>query len=220
LLEFALQDSDNRLSEAATGDLMFRMMHRPLTQDEFSQLEAKLKAGLEPQAIAAAGFLSRCRHNDITQRAKAIVARYIAQINHPPPIGGDGSYLSSEAYWCNAYILCLCELDQARVRGILQDQLARTRDKRVTIWLTIASGMLGEEGVGEELCRIVESKSDASTRALALRAYALVAKQKAIPLLRRFINDRTPGGAGCHGVMNPLQIVARDELAELEGRRP
>jgi hypothetical protein len=219
VLEFALQDSDKRLSEAATGDLIFREIHRPLMQHEFSRLDAKLEAGFEPEAVSVAEFLTRCGHNDARQRVKAIIARFIALVRQPPRIRRLGGYLSSEASWCNQYILCLQKLDQTVVRELLKSELAQAKDNRVTTWLMIAGGMLGEESLAEDLCRIVESETDVSVRAMALRGYARTAKQKAVPFLRHFVNDRIPGGADCHGVY-PLQIVARDELAELEGRRP
>lgn len=84
----------------------------------------------------------------------------------------------------------------------------------------IAAGMLGDESVVEQVRGIVESEPDVSMRALALRAYAWTAKQKAIPFLRQFANDQTTGGTDCHGRLFPLQIVARDELAELEPKTP
>jgi len=221
LLEFALRRDDKLVSEVAISRLSLRTIHRPLSQNEFSQLETKLKTDPEPQALSNAKFLARCRQNDITRRAKAIIARFIWQLNHPPKFRVFDSYVSSEAWWCNAYILCLLEMDQARVRKLLKDELEKAKSKRVATWLTIASGMLGEESLAEELCRIVESEPDISVRAMALSGYAMAVKGKAIPFLRRFINYRIPGAADSKSnYSNPLQIAARDELARLEEKRP
>ncbi|MFA7003352.1 MAG: hypothetical protein WC429_04880 [Verrucomicrobiia bacterium] len=221
LLEFAIHPLNKLVSEIAIGGLSLRTIHRPLSRDEFSQLVSELRAIEEPRALGIAEILSRCKHNDVTQRAAPIITRFIWQLGHPPRVWSYPALVSSKAWWCNKYILCLRELDQGRVRELLKGELAKTKDKHVAIWLTIALGMLGEESVTEELRRIVESEADISMRELALSGYAMAAKDKAIPFLRHFITARSSGGAESQSSdLNHLQMIARNELGRLEEKRP
>ncbi len=70
--------------------------------------------------------------------------------------------------------------------------------------------MAGDETAEEGLLQIIQTPTeDVSTRAEALRAYARVAKEKAIPMLETLSQDKTPGPDPLHP---PLAIVASDEL--------
>lgn len=218
LLELTLQSDDRELSAMALVRLENRTVQRFLTRQEVRVLTSWIEEGNVIQAGMAARLLARSTRNDAVERMKPIISRFTSEVESPSAVRDiNDSYLSGEVYALNQFLIAFSTVDAPVVISLLRSELQGAGGERLRNWLTIAMGMAGDEAVSEELRQIINTEKDVSVRAVALRAYAHAAKEKAIPVLAAFVEDRTSiGKSTFYGELFPLQIVARDELARLK----
>jgi hypothetical protein len=196
-----------------------RIIDFPLTETQIRSLTERID---HPSGLIAADWgyvLARARHVDSERIITPVVERFKRAIREgkgPLPYYR-GSYLDDDAYFLNGFTRVFPFLRQDIATPVLKREIGEAQDARARLWLMIAAGMNGDEGVGEELLRVVDAENEnSSVRALALRAYARAVREKAIPLLQRYQGDKTPGP---NPRRPPLDLVARDELSRL-GVRP
>lgn len=219
LLDLVLQDPNGNLGALCMQGLENRPVNHPLTERQLQILMGRVQNADVIQAGMVARLLARCNSNDAVIRARPIIARFKKEIANPgaarPPAG---SYLSAQTYALNQFLLAFSSLKDARVGNLLAQEIAAPGEANTLKWLTIAKGFTGDDSVAANLQTIAQQDKDLSIRAVALRAYARAAKEKAIPFLMTFVDDKNVAGEDSHGKLYPLQIVSQGEITMLKNK--
>ena len=218
LLENAYRDRD--VGNLSLARLAGRPVNRPLSPEELESWRLRVQNSNAFQAGATARLLSLCWLNNVEQRAKPIIARFTKEVLVQEPVGEvHGSYLSARTVRLNQFLIAFSQFKDPMIIRLLQQEVKSQVDPLIIQWLTFARGFAGDDSVATQLQSLVAQEKDASTKAVALRAYSRSAKEAALPLLETFLNDKTVTGNGSHGPYYGLQIVARDEIARFRTHR-
>jgi hypothetical protein len=224
LLKIAIDDEDTAVANFAAGSLEKRLIPRALASNELANVIARMRNCDPFTAVRWASLLARVRDaqpSDAALRIGAIVDRYEAETTNAASFRASGSYLSSQAFKLNAFLMVMPHMDASNAVSIVKRHHAQTVDPTVRKWLLFARGMCRDQTVIEELRQFVsDSEEDVSERALALKAYALAAGTNAIPFLESLIENtevgyvpgHPPSELGDQVTTRPLQSVARGEL--------
>lgn len=217
LLERFLTDPDARVSLDALSRLQNRTIRTPVPHAQVTNLLARV--GTEDIHIAGpiAGVLSKTQGLDESEVAASVVGRFAREITESPladeGMSLHGAYLSRRAIALNQFVLAIANLNPVAVRPQLAEKLRIASDDVAKKWLWIALGISRDSSVETELLAIVRDEGeDVSLRALALRAYARAMGKQAVPVLKSYLTDKTPGA---DPRTRPMHIVAHDELARL-----
>lgn len=227
LLELAVSDSDEAFRSAALGFLANRPISRPLSAGERAVLVELVSQLPALRAATAALVLAQCSTIPAEERARVIVSRLAKEAVLPsntPEKRVAGSSLSVEVYELYRFILAMEAInDPASVLTVLKEHGRANPDNgAVAKWLLIGQGFTGSREAAVPLKELLLGETDASLKAVALRAYARSAKRDAIPLLEGYLKERTSQETGVpvmHGEhRDPLEVAARGELARLRAR--
>lgn len=219
LLEIALHEADGAMAEMAGICIDNRIIRIPLSDQDLNSLIRRIETADGRVAAHWAYCLARAEQVDSRKLAAPAVRRLVQAVvsDQVPPVYNDGLYISTEAWYINQFLRPLWYIDSSASLPLLKDAMAATNDSRLRKWLLIARGFAGDAEVANELRQIIENQQeDASVRALALRAYAGARKELALPFLESYLDDATPGP---NPKAPPLQIVAKDAIAELRRRQ-
>ena len=213
LLQIALNDPDSEVSRRATSSIDNRVIRRQLTAEEWATLKQRIKTGSSGEAQTWAYILAHSSLIHDPQIVESIIERFMEDVQNPSLDASRphlGSYITGKAKALNSYLRAFFFMDSALAIPALKSRMTTAADEKALKWLTIASGMAGDESHAPALQKIVEDGGeDISLRAEALRAYARAAKAAAIPLLERLLDDKT---AGPDPLRPPLAVVSRSEL--------
>jgi HEAT repeat protein len=224
LLELAATDSDEAVRGAAMNLLSNRAISRPVSEGEKNMLLELVSKAPAVGAATASQVLANCSTIASVQRARVIVSRFLKEASVPsktPVARYMGSYLSAEVMELNGFIIALVAIDDPDTVVRLLKEAASTLggNERTRKWSMVAQGFVGSEDVADSLKQLVETEADESIKAVTLRAYARSAKRNAIPLLEHYLKQSTASKPETpimiHRSGDPLEIVARDELALL-----
>ncbi|RYX83891.1 hypothetical protein EON83_12170 [bacterium] len=190
---------------------------RALDTKELKIVATYLKEGDAYQAASAARFLANAQQNEAMQRLTPMLARFKEVVESPlslPPTGL--SYLSSEAYVINIFLLSISRIKPAQtVVNALEKERAGKATPKQQQWLTAAAGFAGDKRVAPQLKDLFDKETDASFKAVLLRAYAWSAQEAAIPTLQTLQNDESVTayieGKPQHGI----SLIAQGELKRL-----
>ena len=191
-----------------------------LPQEDWDRILERIRRADESSYFWAALALWVRGHRP-AELPDAVVDLLVKQVNvpvprNPPPVFG--TYGSAESVRLVSYLNLLERSDRERTIALLQTALPTAQDSRVALWYKIALGLLGETTVTDDLLAAVEDpRVELARRALALRAYAVVAGETARPVLERYLQDTNlvygvPSGPA-------LGIVARNELGRLNNKQ-
>ena len=210
---------DGNVGSPSLARLTGRRIPRRLSPDELESWIKQLQNGNADHAGMVARLLSLCSFNDVQKRADSIVARFIKEIlvqKSASKAEITNSYLSPQALRLTQFLVAFLQFHDMSVVRSLQRSAKLQTDPAVLKWLKIGIGFAGDASVAPELRLMVDQEKDASTKAIALRAYSRAANGEALPLLKRYLNDPTVTNQGMHGPQYGLQMVARGEIARLQ----
>lgn len=214
-----MTDSREDVRYGAMIALENRTIARPLLTDEWKTLVDAINEANGLRAGTAARVLAKCLGHPAEDRAKAILPRFVREINAPSESAAQSlGYLSPRVMRLNQFLLAFSDLRSAGVVSLLKEEAGKA-SAETRSWLIMARGMAGDNSVAAELREYVEDEHDLSNKAVALRAYSRCLGQQALPALEKYEKDATALASRDHHGTNPmpLQIVARDELARLRG---
>ena len=220
LLQWIAQDPGGNLANQSIKYFQYRNIYRALSEDEMAALQWRLQNLGGYDAAQAARVLGKATHNNAVIRAKWVIASYKREIENPtPPRPTDPGYLSEPVGLLNRFLLAIADINDPVTTQLLNQELLTARSERLRKWLTVALGFAGDEKVAAELKSLVISDADSSVRVVALTAYAHSAREKAVPFLETFLNDKTETGGKGHLVPNyGLRSAAQSGLAILRKR--
>lgn len=210
---------------SALGFLENREVRRPLSEEEFGALEARVKSDNVIGAGTAARVLAKCIKVPADLRVGTVLPRFVQAVVSPTPVEPVGHvYVSPRVYALNQFLLAFSYIGEPAVAP-LQAQRAAATDPELHKWLTLALGRAGEAGVAGELEEVVKNDPDRYVRWTAVRAYARSAGAGAISLLRSLLTDETESEYYRDPFGHPYRLIAgaaRAELSRLElgGVRP
>ena len=224
LLETAFKDTVPQVAQLAANCIDNRQIPRALTEAEVKAALDHLKGESTPTGVIWARLLAGAPHLDpatVQKITETICDRFVSEITTPLKVRlYESGYISGDVHWLNQFLIAFASLDSGGSIPVLKERRADVTDPNVRKWLMIALGMSRDPNVGDELRALVENDNeDVSLRAIALRAYAQSTHIKAIPLLEKFLNDKTPGPKPNSP---PLAIVSQGELFKLRNdvKRP
>lgn len=214
LVELACDPFNATIAAQALHAIGNRPIDFALTDDQVQFLLAQIREGDVINAAAAAGLLSRCQNNDTGLITHVVLARYCKELVDPQELAPvTGSYVSPRVYVLNLFLVAFGNLDD---KGITVTKAAAENTRK---WLTLALGMCGDPSVAPEIETLIKKDPDPYLRTVAVRAYARSAGQKAVPLLKTLLADKTeseydrlPDGSPVY----PIRLAAQDELTRLE----
>ncbi len=223
LLEVAMAASDEGVQTVALNFLANRPIKRPLIAGEKAALVELVSQSSALRAATASLVLAKCTAISGEERARVIVPRFLRAVSEPSqPLmgGGMGSSLSAEASELTQFVLALEAIQSPNsVLERLKEGSLTYSNEKARKWSLVAQGFMGSSEVAAELQELVEKESDLSLQALTLRAYARSAKYDAIPLLERYLEERTSSKPArpvmLHTSGDPLEDAARGELFRL-----
>lgn len=226
LLQRAYLESNN--TKQLLARLTGRSINRRLSEKELQNWISWINSDDGGQAGMAARFLSKCSFNDVEERAKPIVTRFVQELvvqkaatlqqgkkvaERDKEETGLANETEARLGRLGEFLLAFSNFNDPKVVALLQQQAKEGTDPAVLFWLTIALGFAGDDSVAAKLKNIVTQERDASTKAVALRAYCRAAKFTALPLLRVIMIEhiKTQGA----GSRNVLMMTAESELFRL-----
>jgi hypothetical protein len=218
LVNIALDGGRGSVARSALGALGNRPIRAEISEQQLGTLANIIGQDNVIAAGAGARVLSRCTAVAGSRRVEMILARFKKELAQPSPAPASAmGYLSSEVSALNQFLLAFSNIGADALPALRRElAVAQTRGQRE--WLELALGMAGDQDVLASIRRIVETHQDASTRAVAVRAYARSGGQEAVPFLESIKDDETrSAGRGRHGgSMFPIRIAVQGELARLQ----
>jgi M42 glutamyl aminopeptidase len=222
LLDLVLNDKDRELAESAAAAIPDQIvLRRKFSEAEQKKLAAKISDDRIGVAAKWAFLLSRAEQVDNQRVAVPLIERFATAANDNavkvgvPVYGSDLSRKGGEMLW---FLRVFPYLDASTTVPLLKAAMTQAKDQEAKRWWLMALGMTGDKTVGSELRAIVESKTeDVSVRALALMAYGYALEEEALPLLRSYENDPTPGPNPYEP--SPLRNRSRSTTAKILGHK-
>lgn len=227
LLELATTDPDERVRAGALGYLSVpRTIQRPVTAEEKAALFAMVSED-SLMAGSAALVVASCVSIPAEERARVVVSRFVRE-TMAAPLPADVLYpgitVSADVFRLLRFVVALEKIESpSDALAVLEEESSRlTADEGAGKWLLIAQGFLESRAAAAPLLNLVETETDLSLKAVALRAYARSAKHDAIPVLERYREEREaylpPRHLGL-GSRDPLYNAAIGELARLKRQK-
>jgi hypothetical protein len=224
LLELATTDPDERVRNGALAYLSVpRTIQRPVTAEEKAALFAMVSED-SLMAGSAALVVAICVSIPAEERARVVASRFVRE-TMTPPLPADilypGITVSGDVFRLLRFVVALEKIGSpSEALAVLEEESSRiTADEDAGRWLLIAQGFLESRAAATPLLNLVETETDVSLKAVALRAYARSAKHDAIPVLERYREEREaylpPRHLGL-GSRDPLYNAAAGELARLK----
>lgn len=219
LLEICLDRSEEGLSEQALGSLYYRPINKVLTKEEISVLARMLLDESIFTATTAAQVLSRCQKNDTILLMQPVVERFRREVLHPADIGSAGdTYLSPQVLILNQFLVAFSNFGQAGI-GLLRHELDQATDPELQKWIVLALGMCRDSSIAKRIRTILGSDPDRYVRAVAIYALSNSMGQAAIPILQKYLHDKTVSEYYRNMDGSPfymLRELARGQIASIE----
>lgn len=198
LVDLTLNDPSVELAEAAGAAIPDQIiLRRKFSEPELEKLVSRISDNRVEVAAKWSFLLARAKQVDNQRVAVPLIERFATAANDNaakrggPVYGSDLSRKGGEMLW---FLRVFPYLDASTTVPPLKAAMTQAKDQEARRWWLMALGMTGDKTVGSELRAIVESKTeDVSVRALALMAYGYALEEEALPLLRSYENDPTPG---------------------------
>lgn len=192
LLEQIAHSPSANIADRAIGVLENKRITRPLSPDELAALTTRVLTESVGGAGLVARVLGNCQAVPVEGKLPPIMNRFEREVLSTEPLPPVlGSYVSPRVFMLNQFLLALKNTGAPAIPMLRQKRAQVSANSELDKWFLLGLGMAGDESVAEGLKTLVLTEPDIYVRCVSVSAYALSAKQAAIPVLESLLDDPT-----------------------------